>query len=516
MMRLERLDKPLMALMPTLEEQELLADTFVQARKGMTRTELRAALALAAAYAFALAGIWMANPPHGPPSGAAILCTIVLALATRVRFDTPFGFTVPTQLAFVPLLFAAGPALTPILTLLALALAGLPDLVRGQAHPSRLVHTTSNAWFAIGPAAVFAFSATSPERAGALLLVAALAAQFAVDFSASAVREWLSRGASFAMQLRETWVYVVDAALSGVGLVVAEHVNGEPLAVFSLVPLLGLLALFAHERHYRLESLLELNNAYRGTALLLGDVVEADDGYTGKHCKGVVGLALEVADELGLELERRRNLEFGALLHDVGKIAIPKEIITKPGKLDPEEWSIIKTHTVQGQKMLERVGGFMRDVGAIVRSHHERWDGDGYPDGLRGEAIPLEARIISCCDAWNAMRTDRPYRKALSEDVARAELRCNSGTQFDPRVVEALFAVVSRSDGQAASDEDEAPLQAVESQPVPELTVRVRAVEPAPALEAIPEEVVAAGTGAREVPAPPVATQPAAEPLAGA
>jgi putative nucleotidyltransferase with HDIG domain len=200
--------------------------------------------------------------------------------------------------------------------------------------------------------------------------------------------------------------------------------------------------MFARERRDRLQSLLELGNAYRGTALVLGDVVEADDGYTGEHCKSVVGLSLAVADRLALTAEQRRNLEFGALLHDVGKIAIPKEIINKPGKLDVQEWTIIKTHTVEGQKMLDRVGGFMRDVGLIVRSHHERWDGAGYPDGLATEAIPLEARIISCCDAWNAMRTDRAYRKALPYEDARAELQANSGTQFDPRIVDALIQLV--------------------------------------------------------------------------
>ena len=138
-------------------------------------------------------------------------------------------------------------------------------------------------------------------------------------------------------------------------------------------------------------------------------------------------------------------------MHDVGKIAIPKEIINKPGKLDSDEWTIIKTHTLEGQKMLDRVGGFMRDVGLIVRSHHERWDGDGYPDGLAGEAIPLEARIITCCDSWNAMRTDRSYRKALSHDVALAEIHANAGSQFDPRVVDALLEEVV-----AASERHEA------------------------------------------------------------
>ncbi len=138
-----------------------------------------------------------------------------------------------------------------------------------------------------------------------------------------------------------------------------------------------------------------------------------------------------------------RNLEFGALLHDVGKIAIPKDIINKPGKLDPQEWDVIRTHTIEGQKMLDRVGGFMREVAVIVRSHHERWDGSGYPDGLAGAEIPLEARIISCCDTWNAMRTDRAYRKALSYDAAMAELWAASGTQLDPAIVAVLVPVLA-------------------------------------------------------------------------
>jgi putative nucleotidyltransferase with HDIG domain len=154
---------------------------------------------------------------------------------------------------------------------------------------------------------------------------------------------------------------------------------------------------------------------------------------------------------MGLSSERRRNVEFGALLHDVGKIAVPKSIINKPGELDPEEWAIIKTHTVEGQRMLSRVGGFMREVGEIVRSHHERWDGGGYPDGLRAEQIPLEARIISCCDTWNAMRTDRSYRAAMPFADALAELRAAGGTQLDPTVVDVLIEIVEREEGVSAA-----------------------------------------------------------------
>jgi putative nucleotidyltransferase with HDIG domain len=239
-------------------------------------------------------------------------------------------------------------------------------------------------------------------------------------------------------------VYLIDAALAPLGLAVALAAERRQWAVLLIAPLFAILRLFSRERRARLEQLIELGDAYRGTALVLGDVVEADDAYTGEHCKGVVRLALDVARELRLDAHRSRNVEFGALLHDVGKIAVPKEIINKPGKLDEREWEIIKTHTIEGQRMLERVGGFMREVGEIVRASHERWDGEGYPDGLRGAAIPLEARIVSACDALNAMTTTRSYRRAMSLPDALAELTRGAGTQFDPRVVEVLVELVRR------------------------------------------------------------------------
>jgi HD-GYP domain-containing protein (c-di-GMP phosphodiesterase class II) len=134
--------------------------------------------------------------------------------------------------------------------------------------------------------------------------------------------------------------------------------------------------------------------------------------------------------------------EFTALLHDVGKIRIPTEIINKPGPLDAEERALMNTHTILGQEMLVRAGGLLGEVGPLVRSCHEHWDGNGYPDALGGEEIPLVARIVCTCDAWSAMTTDRSYRRALSRDAALAELRNCAGTQFDPRVVDALLAVL--------------------------------------------------------------------------
>ncbi len=434
-----------MSRKPSLEEQELLADTFRRAGSRMPARECVSETLVGLGFALAVAGLWWTHPPHPFAIVPAALCLLVMVLATRVRFDTPFGFTVATQLAFVPLLFAIPVAIVPVAVVAALAIARLPDVFAGKVPPSRLLLAVGNSWFAIGPVAVFALANTQPGHAGPALLIAALAAQFIVDFTVSAVRFWIDRAASLSAQLRETWVYAIDAALSGIALVVAEDIHSHPVAALAPLPLLALLAVFARERHQRMEGLRELNNAYRGTALVLGDVIEADDGYTGEHCKSVVRLALALGETLGLGAEQRRNLEFGALLHDVGKIAIPKEIINKPGMLDPHEWKIITTHTLEGQKMLDRIGGFMRNVGLIIRSHHERWDGSGYPDGLSGEAIPLEARIISCCDSWNAMRTDRSYRKALSHEVALAELKASTGHQLDPRIVAAFLTVIERT-----------------------------------------------------------------------
>jgi HD-GYP domain-containing protein (c-di-GMP phosphodiesterase class II) len=236
------------------------------------------------------------------------------------------------------------------------------------------------------------------------------------------------------------WVYFVDLLLLPVGLMVAVAAGGEVAPIAVLAPLCALLAVFAGERRRRMDHALELSKAYRGTALLLGEMIEHDDAYTGTHSRDVVGLALAVGRRLGLDATQGHRLEFGALLHDIGKIAVPKDLLHKPGPLDAGEWELMRRHTVEGQLMLERVGGVLAEAGSIVRSSHERWDGAGYPDGLAGEAIPVESRICAACDAFSAMTTDRPYRRAMSLEFAVAELRANAGTQFDPRVVSALVA----------------------------------------------------------------------------
>jgi HD-GYP domain-containing protein (c-di-GMP phosphodiesterase class II) len=185
--------------------------------------------------------------------------------------------------------------------------------------------------------------------------------------------------------------------------------------------------------------------------MLLGDVVEADDAYTGSHSRDVVTLVLDVADRMGLDANQRRDAEFAALLHDIGKINIPAEIINKPAKLTSDEWELMKTHTLEGERLLSQVGGILGNVGRIVRSCHEDWDGTGYPDGLAAEQIPLVARIVRACDAFSAMTTDRSYRKSQSVEDALAELHRCAGSDFDPAVVNALAATFADDPGLASS-----------------------------------------------------------------
>jgi putative nucleotidyltransferase with HDIG domain len=433
------------SLNPGHLEQQLLAQAQARRTARLSTPERRAEIVIGGVYALVALALLLVLPPDAGAVSpvAAASCLAALALAVATEFDTGDGLTVPTQLAFVPLLFALPLSVVPVAVPAAFALAKLPDALRGDLRPVRLLAVVPNSWFVIGPVVLLAATGSpSPRDAGPALLLAALIVQFAGDFAASALRETLIRGASLGEQFGEGWVYGVDAALAPVGMLAAWAMADTPWAPAALLPLIGVLGVFARERRQRVGGLVELNNAYQGMALVLGDVVEHDDTYTGEHCRDVVALALAAGRRLGLGPGRLRNLEFAALLHDVGKVAIPKAIINKPGRLDPAEWAIIKTHTIEGQRMLDRVGGFMSEVGRIVRSHHERWDGGGYPDGLAGESIPLEARIITACDAYDAMTTDRSYRAALPPEAAEQELRDCAGSQFDPAVVDAVLAVV--------------------------------------------------------------------------
>jgi HD-GYP domain-containing protein (c-di-GMP phosphodiesterase class II) len=310
----------------------------------------------------------------------------------------------------------------------------------------RALLVAPNSCHSLGPVTVLALAGeAAPSLQHWWLYPGALGAQFAVDFLVFGAHQWYANGVAPHSQLPFMgWAFLVDGALAPVGLAVALAAQEHRAAVLLVLPLIGLLGEFARERRARIDHTLELSHAYRGTAMLLGDVVEADDAYTGSHSRDVVTLVLDVCDRLDLDARERRDAEFAALLHDVGKIRVPGEIINKPGPLTPKERAVMEAHTVEGEKLLSQVGGLLGNVGRIVRSCHEDWDGTGYPDGLAGEDIPLAARIVRCCDAFSAMTTDRPYRKARPVAEAVAELRRCAGTDFDPVVVEALAAVLGK------------------------------------------------------------------------
>jgi putative nucleotidyltransferase with HDIG domain len=171
--------------------------------------------------------------------------------------------------------------------------------------------------------------------------------------------------------------------------------------------------------------------------------VDNKDRYTRKHSEDVTEYALWMAEELGLSEETMRTLRIGGLLHDVGKIGVPDEILRKPGRLTDEEFEIMKRHPRLGEMIVGGIPG-MSSILDAVRSHHERWDGMGYPDRLKGEEIPFMGRLLAVADAFSAMTTDRPYRKGLNLDKALAEIRANIGTQFDPEMADAFLRAVEK------------------------------------------------------------------------
>ena len=375
----------------------------------------------------------------------ALTLVATYALLAQVRFPIGYGFTIPTQVVLVPMLF-----------LLPLGVRAAPRGGRRwcsapcrSTYAASAIRTASwQLWRRRGtPSARWPCSPPPGPRCRSWphgrCLLAALAAQVVTDNGVATLRDWAGLGVSPKLQpALFGWVTLVDVLLSPVGLLAAMAAVVEPYAVLLVLPLAALLLVFALERGARVRQAIELSRAYRGTTLLLSDVLEVDDEYTGFHSRSVVSLSVAVADEMGLSPKERRNVEFGALLHDVGKIAVPKEIINKPGPLTDDEWMVIKTHTIEGQRMLDRVGGLLSEVGRVVRSSHEKWDGTGYPDGLVGEQIPVGSAIVSCCDAFNAMTTDRSYRDAMPLEDAIEELEANSGTQFSPAVVEAVLRVL--------------------------------------------------------------------------
>jgi response regulator RpfG family c-di-GMP phosphodiesterase len=197
-----------------------------------------------------------------------------------------------------------------------------------------------------------------------------------------------------------------------------------------------LLDVVVRERTKELEeSYLKLKAANRQALLGLAEAIEAKDTYTKGHCGRVAGFAMALAHECGYPEEGMEALEFASFLHDIGKIGIRDAVLLKPGPLEDKEWEHMRTHPIKGYEIASQID-ILKPTMPCIRNHHERWDGKGYPDGLKGEDIPLSARIVAIADAYDAMSTDRPYKKALPVAECERLLRKNAGSMYDPHLVE--------------------------------------------------------------------------------
>jgi len=201
---------------------------------------------------------------------------------------------------------------------------------------------------------------------------------------------------------------------------------------------LALERLWALEERQRLFE--RLKDSFLGTAEALANALEAKDDYTANHAQEIAGLAVAVGRRMGMGTDELEDLRYGAVFHDIGKIAVPDAILSKPGPLTEDERTVIQRHAEIGAQIISPVP-FLAGAVPIVRHDHERWDGDGYPDGLEGKRIPLGARIVFVVDAYHAMVSDRPYRAGMSEPDAITELRRCAGSQFDPEVVDAFVTI---------------------------------------------------------------------------
>jgi putative nucleotidyltransferase with HDIG domain len=214
-----------------------------------------------------------------------------------------------------------------------------------------------------------------------------------------------------------------------------------------------------------------LELAYLETVLSLAKAVDARDSYTSDHSQRLAVWAESVAVELGCDESEIQDILWAALLHDIGKIGVPDDILRKPGPLTEAEWSIMKQHPIIGAEIIDPVRS-LSEVAPLIRAHQEKYDGSGYPDGLVGEAIPLGARILAVVDAYSAITDDRVYRQARSHAEAVEELRRCAGTQFDPQVVEVFLALLAREQEGAPVEDELASERAIKAHKTGTLTLK--------------------------------------------
>ena len=402
----------------------------------------------------------------GALGGAAAVVTFAaLAVAAEALGQSIYGSTT-VSLSAVPVVAAAA-AGEPLAALVAAVAAGVTTTaVAGSRRPEQYVFNP--AALVVCAALCLAVFAVAPDLGLPALVVAGLVAglcYFAVDNLLVALVAGLDGGRDPAEVFRSdlSWLLPSFAAYGVLGAVLGsawDTAGGWGVAAFLVPPLLVRLGQRQYlrrtaEQVERLRELAdelavakaaadqsaeEVADRHRQTAAALAGAIDARDAGTGGHIERVTVLGQALVEEVAPDLAADAQLAFGFLLHDVGKIGVPDAILRKAGELTMAERAVMDTHPQVGWRIVQQAG-FDPVVGELVLTHHERWDGTGYPRGLAGEEIPLSARLFAVVDALDAMTSDRPYRRAMSIADAAIELRRAAGSQFDPAAVEALLAL---------------------------------------------------------------------------
>ncbi|MCX7623844.1 MAG: HD-GYP domain-containing protein [Thermomicrobium sp.] len=384
-----------------------------------------------------------------------LILVILTVLAEQLAIDLPFPYTRITVSVSSAVTFAAVLTLGPVLGMLTAVLGTLLDDLLERREGLKILTNINN--FALqgaiaAPVYFFLAEGGSPlsslRNFFAMLLAAVLSSSAQTLLLAIVLSLASGTSAWYLWRSMARGLLVEFLALPALGSLFPILAQEHPLAlVLMVIPLLGPYLAF---RDYR-----QLHHETQGTFELLADLLDRRDPYTAAHSQRVAQLTALILDEFPeLSAEEREAIVSAARIHDLGKVATSDIILRKPGRLSEDEFAVIKRHPVDGSEILRHLSPY-RHIVEIVRHHHERWDGKGYPDGLAGEAIPFGSRVIAVADTYDAMTTDRPYRRALTHEEALAELRRGAGTQFDPAVVAAFERALARA--AAAMHEKAAP-----------------------------------------------------------
>lgn len=391
--------------------------------------------------------LWSWFPSHidGNTIVTAIILLLLIILAEQLAIDLPIPYARVTVSVSSALTFAAVLTVGPVLGVVIAVAATLADDLIDKREPVKMWANVSN--FALqgiiaGPIYFLLAEKGSPLESlrnfGVMLLAAFVSSGIETVLLALVLSVAMGTSAWYLWRSMARGLLVEFLALPALGSLFPILAKEHPLAlVLMVIPLLGPYLAF---RDYR-----QLHHETQNTFELLADLLDRRDPYTAAHSQRVAQLTALILDEFpGLSADEREAILLAARIHDLGKVATSDLILRKPGRLTDDEFAVIKRHPVDGSEILRHLSPY-RHIVEIVRHHHERWDGRGYPDGLAGEAIPFGSRVIAVADTYDAMTTDRPYRRALTHDEALAELRRGAGTQFDPAVVAAFERALARA-----------------------------------------------------------------------